>query len=422
MNRQRRWVIGAVVMAILVTAPFAGGAARGAARAAGPAAAAQDDELTITGPATAVAGDDITVAIDGVPDGSDLTVTTIGSAGTTARAVPVTDGSARLVLDPAITDTAGTVTVLATAGAAAATASVRIEPGAPVDPIIGAVGARSIVADGTDRSMVVALPADRLGNVIAEGSPLDVLRRRPDGAISTQPTAVAHLVAWSLLPSGTTAGVNQIWLQAGDVSGPSTTLDEVAAPPLPFTLEAVDPQLAAATGGDGQSLVPVRTSVLADPHGNIEPDGTQVTFSWDGPTGAGQAQAVTIAGVATTWIPAPTTAATITLTASCRGTAAAAALPLTFDAVLQQVPVTATRTPGVAVAVFVGPVLQADGAFALDGTAVEVTMTDSSTAPVVGWTQLVDGRAKLLLPAEGVQGPVTVQATVLGTTGSTELP
>ena len=415
MIRQRLWLaVGLAACVTVAAAPCSNGST--AEEATGGV------ELTITAPATAVAGDEVTVMIDGAPDGADLTVTTIGSAGSTARLVTAVDGGAGVVLDPALTDTAGATTVLATTSAATATATVLIEPGAPVDPIVPVVGARSIVADGTDRSMVVALPVDRLGNVIAEGSPLDVLRRRPDGTITAQPTIVAHLVAWSLLPSGTTAGVNQIWLQAGNVSGPTTTLDEVAAPPLPFTLEAVDPQLAATTGGDGQSLVPVRTSVLADPNGNIEPDGTQVTFSWDGPTGAGQAGAVTIAGVATTWIPAPPTAATITLTATCRGTTTSTPLAVTFDAVLQEVPVTATRTPGVAVSVFVGPVLQADGAFALDGTGVEVTMTDGSSGPVTGWTQLVDGRAKLLLPAVGVQGPVTVRATVLGATGTAELP
>lgn len=414
MNRHRVRLVGVAITVVMVAVPVVGGA---------PAQGRTDDSgLVITAPTTALAGDRVTVQINGAPDGADVTVTTIGSAGTTAHVVTAAGGSADLPLEPVLTDTAGAITVLATAGSTVATATVLIGPGAPVDPIVGVVGARSIVADGSDLSMVVALPADRLGNVIAEGSSLDVLRRRPDGTITVQPTTVEHLVAWSLLPSGTTAGVNQIWLQAGEVSGPTTTLDEVAAPPLPFTLEAVDPQLAATTGGDGQSLVPVRTSVLADPNGNIEPDGTQVTFAWDGPTGPGQAQAVTIAGVATTWIPAPTTAATITLSATCRGTSVAAPLPLTFDAVLQQVPVSATRTAGTAVAVVVGPVLRADGAFALDGTGVEVTMTDSTGSPVVGWSQLVDGRATLLLATEAVQGPVTVQATVLGTVGTAVLP
>ena len=422
-----RWVSTALIAALgmqVAVAPEVGTQASGtqtesaSSSVAQPASdnAAPTGSLTVTAPTRATAGEFIQVTITGVVGDGIVSLTAINSLGATDQhAVPV-GGSSHFTLGDDVTRTSGEITLLARAGDVVASAAVNIEPGPVVGPITSVVGARSIVADAADRSMVVSMPPDNFGNSIADGSSLSLFRRHTDGTVTNGPVTVTHLLAWDVLPSGTRAGSNQIWFQADTVTGPAATLDEVAAPPTPFTLAQVDPQQAM-PGADGQSLLPVRTSVLADGNGNIEPDGTDVTFDWRGPEGPSRSHAVTIAGVATVSIPAPDVPAVLTIIGSCRGSVTTAPLTVEFASVVGTVPVTAVRGAD-SMDVSVGPVLRAGGAFVPDGTVADVTVTDPAGDRLTSSGPLVDGMLHLPVSGHTEPGPVTVVAQVLGTFGS----
>lgn len=385
-------------------------------------------------PATARADTGVTAAVPpvvGLPGeltaGSTLPVTVGGAAGvvtltvlapwgTAVRTADPVDGVATFALPPEITRGTGTLTLIADSGGQIGTGSVTVLPGPAVGPLLPVVGARSVVADGTDRSMVVAIPVDEWGNAIADGSAVTVVHRDPTGLTSTADATMAHLLGWLELPSGTVAGRGQVWLQAGPngaVTGQQVSLDEVAGPPLPFTVTAVDPTQPGRLGADGQNLLELRTSVLTDRFGNVQPDGTLVTVEWRGPAGPARASAVTISGVAELSVQAPTLAGTVTVTASARGTATAAPLEVVYPAVVTDVPVD-SRVDERGLVVTVGPVNRTGGTYVPDGTAATVVLTDRAGHTVSAAAGLVDGSVVQLLPTSAMVGAYTVTVAVLG--------
>ncbi|WP_111765416.1 hypothetical protein [Nakamurella deserti] len=409
----RRSVLSLVAALLLALPAPAGGAA--------VAAVDRSDGPVVELPGELTAGTGLPVTVTGV-DGT-VTLTVIGSLGTVVRTAATTGGAATFALESALSQAAGTLTVIAESGGRSATGSVAVLPGPAVGPLLPVVGARSIVADAADRSMVVALPVDRWGNAVAEGSAVTVVHRDPTGTTSTGSTEVRHLLGWLELTSGTVAGRGAVWLRTGPddtVTGQQVSLDEVAGPPLPFTLAAVDPTLPARLGADGQALVTVRTSVLADRFGNVQPDGTLVTVEWEGPGGRSRSSAVTISGVAELSVQAPTAPGTVTLTAFSRGTSTAAPLTLDFPSVVATVPVDiAADERGLVVTV--GPVNRTGGTFVPDGTVATVTLSDLRRNDVQASVGLVDGSGTVSLPVAALSGPVTAAVTVLGTTTTVDV-
>lgn len=414
-----RWTAAAaaaVLALTLVTGRPGPGGAAGTVGDGSPAGAVvgRADGPVVGLPGELTAGSTLPVEVSGVS--GDVTLTVLGSWGTAVRSGSAVDGVATFDLPSEITRGTGTLTLVADNGGRVGVGSVTVVSGPVVGPLLPVVGARSIVADGTDRSMVVAIPVDEWGNSIAEGSTVTVAHRDPRGVASAADTTVAHLLGWLELPSGTLAGRGQVWLQAGanqSVTGHQVSLDEVAGPPLPFTLEAVDATLSTRLGADGQTLVLIRSSVLADRYGNVEPDGTLVTVDWDGPGGSSRSSATTISGVAQLSLQAPTVPGAVTLTGVARGTATAAPLTLDFPAVVTDVPVE-IRSDDRGLVVTVGPVDRVGGTYVPNGTVATVTLVDTAGHRISGAAGLVDGVVELLLPTSAMVGSVTVTVTVLG--------
>ena len=369
--------------------------------------------LAVDAPATAEAGRLLTVAVSGVDDGSTVRLIAIGSLGQLVLTATATADTARFRLPVAFTRTAGSVTLVATSAGTVAHGTTELLAGTAVGPVQAVVGARSIVADGADASMVVTIPVDVWGNAIAEGSPVQFFRQYPDGTQGTSQTTLSHLLAFENLFSGTRAGRGTVWVSVGTVAGPGVSLDEVAGPPAPFTLEPVEPLLAGTATADGQTLVPVRTSVLRDRFGNVEPDGTQVTVEWSGPDGPARATAVTIAGVAQLSVQAPSTPGDVQITGFCRGVASAGALVLPFPPAVGEFPVIADLSSS-GVNVTIGPVTGFGGSLVPDGTPVTVTVTDQAGPAGSRSGGLVTGIADVVVSSRKLVGRVTVTVSVLG--------
>jgi len=362
---------------------------------------------------TAPAGVELPVTVAGAADGAPVQLVAVGSLGQLVLTAVSRDGTAEFRLPVALTRSAGSVTLVASSAGSIGRGTAELTPGDAVGPVQAVVGARSIVADAADMSMVVTIPVDAWGNSIAEGSPVLVSRENPVGVQSSSGAVVSHLLAFQELYSGTLAGRGLVWVATGPVTGPSVSLDEVAGPPLPFSLEPVEPVLAAKAGADGQTLVPIRTSVLRDRYGNVEPDGTQVTVEWTGPEGAGRTTAATISGVAQLSLQAPAMPGAFQITGFCRGVHSASALTLPFAATVGTVKMSA-RLVDAGVFVSIGPVNRFGGTFVPDGTTARVSVADADGEAGFASAGLVDGLLDILVPTRPLVSPVTVTVSVLG--------
>jgi hypothetical protein len=242
----------------------------------------------------------------------------------------------------------------------------------------------------------------------------------PDGTLDEQTVRVAHLLAWARLRSGTTAGRTTVMAQTEAAAGPEAALDEVAGPPLSFTLSA-DP---ATLPADGRQLLTLRTSSLRDRFGNTLPDGTQVTFTVVAPDGTRRSiPALTLDGRATAPLQAPATPGTATVRAIAAGVESAA-LPVEFTPgpAVGVLPLSVHRNePAGALRLTAGPLTGALGQHIPDGTSIQFTLYGdddqrSASAPTEGGYAQTDIRLAGL-PA----GSYTIAAEVGGTRSSIQV-
>lgn len=247
-----------------------------------PPLIAFDGAVHIQVPSSTIAGEAVTVLINAdVLDDTDVYLIVVGSYGVLTLHDSFLNGTAHIALPSTITNYTGAVTLTAHVGTVQSMAQMMILPGPAVDPVVPLVGARSIVADGQDWSMTVAIPHDVFGNPITEHTPVDVHVYRPDGEQKSFSTHIRHLLAWQRITSRTHAGRTSIAVTTQQAHGPESHLLEVAGLPVNFRLMADPPTLPA----DGQQLLSLRTEPLHDRFGNPLPDGTLVTFVVEMPGG-----------------------------------------------------------------------------------------------------------------------------------------
>ncbi|WP_157411192.1 MULTISPECIES: hypothetical protein [Actinoplanes] len=372
--------------------------------------------LTLELPDRVAAAETMSVRVGGAPIGATVSLVSIGGLGTsTADSIAGANG-ALFRIPSATTRWAGALTFVARSGEAIASRTMRVVPGAVVEPTVAEVGPKTIVADGADVSMMVTVPVDAWGNAQPDGTPVTMVRKRPTGGVERRRLTMAGLFAYAMLPSGKSAGNGLVGVSVGDASGSAVDLAEVAAPPLPFTLRTVGFVPVA----DGRSLLTVRTSTLRDAHGNVEPDGTAVRLLYDGVAGEGEAASYTVGGLADFTLEAPDRAGRMRLRAECRGTTTARVLQVAFPTVDPRIPVTAARGVN-EVTVTVGPVTGEMGALMVDGTPAAVTITDATGKHNDASGQLIGGSLTLTLVTDGLTGPLRVRATVLGAATTRDL-
>lgn len=328
-------------------------------------------ELTL--PPTIVAGDSASIEVRAqAKDGTGVDTILIGAYRTVTLRSRLANGTATVPVPSSATSIAGALTVVAAVGDATVQADVVVAPGPPVDPVLPLLGARSIVADGADTAMVVAIPEDAHGNPIGDGERVRWTVRHADGSYSIDETQVDGGLAWRWIRSGTTAGVAYVSAAAGDARGPDALLLEVPGSPVPFGLRHTGGALVA----DGATLVTVTTDPLTDRHGNPLLDGTAVRFV---ARLAGDIESVvdtvTVGGRAEAIIEAPQTPGTREVTAVVDGVAGET-LDLAFLPAIAMtgIPVEVTEADG-GLRVRVGPLYGPLGELVPDGTEVSVKAT-----------------------------------------------
>jgi hypothetical protein len=283
--------------------------------------------LELSVPATITAGEELWVEITSDP-GVAVAVHLVNGYSATTHHLTLAEGSGRLAV--AATRFAGRLDVLAVAGSLRATATTSILAREDLDLAVPLVGARSIVADGVDRAMVVVIPSDRYGNPAPAGTPVQFTVQHPDRSLATFPVKVDQTVAWSWIPSSTTAGTATVTATAQGRSGPARSLVEIPGEPIDFSLVS-ETELRPA---DGATLVSVATEPLIDRHGNRIVDGTAALVHAVYPGGLeSQQTAVISGGIARTFLEAPDRPGTVRVWMTVLATTSAP-LDLTFSAPL----------------------------------------------------------------------------------------
>lgn len=386
---RRPGVVTGVLVGLVATiglAPSFGRGSEAPARVAG-------FRLPLAAPRTLSAGDGWVIELgeprpssDGVvTPSSTATVTVSGPWGSRSITTTVADG--RIEVPDGYTDRSGVVTATVRVGDWSGTVSTVVTPGPAVDGTTPLAGPRSMVADGAHWTMVTSLPRDRFGNVVTDGTPVDVVVRRPDGSVEVVTTEVRSQLAAVRVFSTTLAGRSTFRVDVDTATGPEVDVLEAPGPPVPFGLS--EPGLPVRS--DGRQLFVVSTDRLVDTNGNELLDGTVAVASVESPTGRATARSVTIDGVAEFVLEAPTEPGPVDVEVVVDGVRSSV-LRVEVAPDVTDLRVDVVLHDGV-LHITVGPVLTGLGGFVPDGTEAIVRYDDRSARVV-----LVDGRGSLEIP------------------------
>lgn len=400
-------------LALTGVALLASLAGLGLARCDDGAVATSSSAVSISAPGEMVAGTRLVVVVtaDGI---GPIHLDVNDAFATTTFSEPIVDGHASFTLPDSLAELSGMLMLRARGdrGGAVMTTT-RIIPGPPDGSIDIHAGPRTIVADGADRTMAIAIPTDAFGNPLADGTTVTITRLDAEGGASHRTTAVDGGLAALFISSDTTAGRVEVFATHSAVGAAvrshasrRVAYEEVPGPAVRVELERVDDDRLVA---DGRGLVDVRTKPISDRFGNQLLDGHVVRVHVSGPAGSGQLTARTIDGVARFEMPAPDRPGQAELIASVGGVTSAP-IELDFGSAVSSLPIEVHTDEG-RVVVGVGPVLDAAGAVVIDGTVVTVAGLPGRE-PIE--LQLVDGRASIDVAVGDAQGDLAIHASVLG--------
>ncbi len=348
-----------------------------------PQAKIQSPVSTLTGildislPESAIAGDEIvmTVRSTSMPEeGTPITFLTMNGLGQRLYQAKFSAQVALFTLPVEDTRTAGLTTIIARSGQAYGEASLNIEPASPMSPLFLMVGPRTVVASYKKQNMAAVVANDTYGNAISSGN-IALTALYPDGLTQNQSLPINHLVAWDWLDGTTSAGNIRLSASMGDASAPENNLDAVANSPEQFNITANPPTADA----DGRQLIMLRSDVLRDVYDNIVPDGTQVMFFIETPSGEKRLiPSYVIDGVARTPMQAPQTAGKFKIWALINGIKSK---PLTISFtdinIAQNFKLEAKTDPSIgAIVLTAGPIAGSLGQLMPDGTQVRFSLTD----------------------------------------------
>jgi len=164
------------------------------------------------------------------------------------------------------------------------------------------VGPRSLKAGGVEPSMLVAIPCDKFGNLLPEGSPLAV-SKFVDGATNIDSLRLKNGIAVLKIPSMNKAGRIFLSTTAGTSISKERIVDVGPSEPVDFTISLRRQHMYA----DGNETMDCITSQIKDSFGNIVADGTLVSFQIiDASNSVSMVTATTVNGVATAQLLHPT--------------------------------------------------------------------------------------------------------------------
>ncbi len=314
------------------------------------------------------------------------------------------DGVASFEVPEGAVAGSGVVRLDTRVGSVRAQTTIDVLPGPSVNPLALFLGPRTVLADGVDYSMVVAVPVDRLGNPTADGTEVSFTINRPSSSSSDEAVLTSGLLAYLRIVGGTTAGRTTVAGSVDAIDGPEQSFLQVAGLTAGFELSVVS-ELPSA---DGSTLFEVETGHLVDRFDNQLPDGTLVSLDLELSTGGSRRLwSSTIDGKAIFVIEAPPAPVAMSLVALASG-GVSEELLLRFEPAVARLMVKATEQVDADEPTWlieIGPVVSNRGAYVADGTPADVTIDGVTTT-----VRLENGKGSIAVGSQ----PALVDVTVLG--------
>ena len=214
--------------------------------------------------------------------------------------------------------------------------TIMVLPGVVAEPMDTYLGSKSVVADGKDWAMITAIPTDKYGNLLKEGTLVNFDLLTPTNTREHTVSTTKYGVAYQNIYAQKTSGKTFVGVSVDSVNSREKELLQVADFPSDFTIQAEKNSLYA----DARQTFKVKTSVLKDKNENIVSEGTMVIFQVkDANLSTRLFNAYTINGVAEIHLQNPTSLGDLQLIASVFGGGKSNKLLIPFQSAFQNIPV-----------------------------------------------------------------------------------
>lgn len=359
-------------------------------------------ELSIEHPKTIDVGETIPVTVQGLARDQVVHLSLDAGYGPRTISSISSGGTARFLVPAADDPSSGLVLIEAVSGERRGLSTIEVVPGEATSPLAVFLGPRTIEVGSSDTAMIVAIPADSLGNPASTGTGVEFTVTRPGGDTSTDSTQTEKLLGYLDIGSRTTTGRTVASARSGEAQGVERVFDEVAAFAAPFSVEVVG-EIPVANGRD---LFTIASGELVDEFGNRLPDGTIGHLELSGATGRRRISSSVIDSRLRFNIEAPRRPGqTVAEVFSSGGQSNP--LTITFPSAIAAIPIEITHEPEFS-RIDVGRVVEPDGAFIPDGTLAQIT-SDGQV-----YEAIIDaGAVSIVVPTAN-----DVQVTILGETAS----
>ncbi len=213
---------------------------------------------------------------------------------------------------------------------------VNVLAGVVAEPMDTYLGSKSVVADGKDWAMITAIPTDKYGNLLKNGTPVNFDLLTPTNKREHKVSNTNFGVAFQKIYAQTTSGKTFVGVSIDSVNSKEKELLQVADFPTNFTIQAEKNSLYA----DARQTFKIKTSLIKDQNNNIVSEGTLVIFQVkDANNTTRLFDGYTINGVAEIHLQNPISLGNLQVLASVFGGGKSNNLSIPFQSAYQDIPV-----------------------------------------------------------------------------------
>ena len=253
------------------------------------------------------------------------------------------------------------------------------------EPMDTYLGSKSVVADGKDWAMITAIPTDKYGNLLKNGTPVNFDLLTPTNKREHKVSNTNFGVAFQKIYAQTTSGKTFVGVSIDSVNSKEKELLQVADFSSNFTIQAEKNSLYA----DARQTFKIKTSLLKDQNNNIVSEGTLVLFQVkDANNTTRLFDGYTINGVAEIHLQNPISLGNLQVIASVFGGGKSNNLSIPFQSAYQDIPIdfdNSTRKLSLRIGVLRGKLNQ----LLPNGIIVALTIDNGKTVS----TEVVNGYA-----------------------------